>query len=91
LAGIAGYREPIIKEMHKAIIICLTMLLCNGCFVQPEAMAFLNRYGTEDFSQFNNTSVYIRGVYEKNFVIFVNAPHLIRDSLNAGCYVVLLD
>ncbi len=83
--------EPIIKEMHKAIIICLAILLCNGCIMQPQAIAFLNQYESEDFSQFNKASVFIRGVFEKNFVIFVDAPHLIRDSLNAGCYVVMLD
>ncbi len=68
------------------------MLCFNSCIGQSKEKAFLTKYEFEDFSQFKNVSVFIRGGdSERNPIIFVNAPRLVRDTSNVGCYVVILD
>ncbi|WP_019969200.1 hypothetical protein [Segatella maculosa] len=79
--------------MLKQIVInCLIILCFNSCIEQSKEKAFLAKYEFEDFSQFNNVSVFIRGGdSERNPIIFVDAPHLVRDTSKVGCYVVILD
>jgi hypothetical protein len=68
------------------------MLCFNSCIGQSEEKAFLAKYEFEDFSQFKNVSVFIRGGdNQRNPIIFVDAPHLVRDTSKVGCYVVMLD
>ena len=68
------------------------MLCFNSCIGQSEEKAFLAKYEFEDFSQFKNVSVFIRGGdNQRNPIIFVDAPHLVRDTSKVGCYVVTLD
>jgi hypothetical protein len=79
--------------MLKQIVTnCLIMLCFNSCIGQSEEKAFLAKYEFEDFSQFKNGSVFIRGGdSQRNPIIFVDAPHLVRDTSKVGCYVVMLD
>ncbi len=79
--------------MLKQIVTnCLIMLCFNSCIGQSEEKAFLAKYEFEDFSQFKNVSVFIRGGdNQRNPIIFVDAPHLVRDTSKVGCYVVMLD
>ena len=68
------------------------VLSFNSCIGQSKEKAFLAKYEFEDFSQFKNVSVFIRGIdSERNPIIFVDAPHLVRDTSKVGCYVVILD
>lgn len=68
------------------------MLCFNSCIEQSKEKAFLAKYEFEDFSQFKNVSVFIRGRdSERNPIIFVDAPHLVRDTSKVGYYVVILD
>jgi hypothetical protein len=80
--------------MLKQIVTnCLIMMLCfYSCIGQSKEKTFLAKYEFEDFSQFKNVSVFIRGGdSERNPIIFVDAPHLVRDTSKVGCYVVTLD
>ena len=79
--------------MLKQIVInCLIMLCFNSCIEQSKEKAFLAKYEFEDFSQFKNVSVFIRGRdSERNPIIFVDAPHLVRDTSKVGYYVVIRD
>ena len=62
-----------------------------SCIGQSKEKSF-SQYEFEDFSQFKNVSVFIRGGdSERNPIIFVDAPHLVRDTSKVGCYVVTLD
>lgn len=86
------------KTIIISIIIGLILLaqpilyLYKECIIYFEQREFLEKYEFEDFSQFKNTSVFIRGGdSEKNPIIVVNAPHLVRDTSKVGCYVVILD
>lgn len=73
-------------------IVCSIMLCFNSCIEQSAEKVFLAKYEFEDFSQFKNVSIFIRGVdRERNPIIFVNAPHLISDTSDIGCYVVNLN
>jgi hypothetical protein len=62
------------------------MLLLNSCVLQYEK-SFLDKYEFEDFSQFNDVSIF----YRSQNVIFINAPNLIYDTVKVGYYVVKLD
>lgn len=78
--------------LKQVVINCLIMLCFNSCIGQSKEKAFLAKYEFEDFSQFKNVSVFIRGGdSERNPIIFVDAPHLVRDTSDVGCYVVILD
>ena len=79
--------------MLKQIVTnCLIMLCFNSCIGQSKEKTFLAKYEFEDFSQFKNVSVFIRGGdNQRNPIIFVDAPHLVRDTSKVGCYVVMLD
>jgi hypothetical protein len=83
----------ILKYSLIAIIAILLMCsLSQRCSQQREEKNFLDKYEHEDFSQFNGVSVFIRGGdSEKNPIIFVNAPHLIKDTSRVGYYVVTMD
>jgi hypothetical protein len=81
--------ESMIKQI---LTICLMVLSFNSCIGQSKEKAFLAKYEFEDFSQFKNVSVFIRGIdSERNPIIFVDAPHLVRDTSKVGCYVAILD
>ena len=68
------------------------MLCFNSCIGAYHEKEFLSEYEYEDFSQFKNTSVFIRGGdCQGNPIIFINAPHFIRDTSKVGGYVVILD
>jgi hypothetical protein len=68
------------------------MLCFYSCIGQSKEKTFLAKYEFEDFSQFKNGSVFIRGGdSQRNPIIFVDAPHLVRDTSKVGCYVVMLD
>ena len=78
--------------LKQIVTSCLIILGFNSCIGQFEEKAFLAKYEFEDFSQFNNVSVFIRGGdSERNPIIFVDAPHLVRDTSDVGCYVVIFD
>ena len=79
--------------MQKQItIICLMMFLFNSCIGQSKEKAFIAKYEFEDFSQFNNVHIFIRGGdRERNPIIMINAPHLVNDTSRIGLYVVTLD
>lgn len=79
--------------MIKQIMINCMILLCfNGCIGQSNEKKFLAKYEYMDFSQFKNASVFIRGVdSERNPIVFVDAPCMVRDTSKVGCYVVVLD
>jgi hypothetical protein len=81
-----------------AVIIGLVLIarpalsLYGECLAYFDKKAFLAKYEFEDFSQFKNVSLFIRGGdSERNPIIVVDAPHLVRDTLKVGCYVVTLD
>jgi len=83
-----------LENMQKQIttIICLMMFLFNSCIGQSKEKAFIAKYEFEDFSQFNDVHVFIRGVdRERNPIIFVNAPNSVSDTAKVGIYVVVLD
>lgn len=66
------------------------MLCFNSCIEQSAEKAFLAKYEFEDFSQFKNVSIFIRGVdSERNPIIFINAPHLISDTSDQTLGVML--
>lgn len=68
------------------------MLCFTSCNEQTRVKAFLAKYEFEDFSQFNNVSVFIRGVdSENNPIVMIDAPHWIYDTSRVGLYVVILD
>lgn len=68
------------------------MSLFNSCIGQSKERAFLAKYELEDFSQFNNVHIFIRGGdRERNPIIMINAPNLVNDSSRVGLYVVILD
>lgn len=79
--------------MLKQIVTnCLIMLCFNSCIGPSYEKAFLSKYEFENFSQFENTSVFIRGGdCQGNPIIFINAPHWVRDTSKVGCYAVVLD
>ena len=78
--------------LKQVVINCLIMLCFNSCIGQFKEKAFLAKYEFEDFSQFKNVSVFIRGRdSERNPIVFVDAPHLVRDTSGVGCYIVILD
>ena len=75
------------KTAILLIIICI-----SSCTGQTREKKFLAKYEFEDFSQYNNVSVFIRGSdREKNPIIMINAPYLIHDTSKVGLYVVTLD
>lgn len=81
-----------------AIIIGLVLIarpalsLYGGCCAYFDKKAFLAKHEFEDFSQFKNVSLFIRGGdNERNPIICVDAPHLVRDTSKVGFYVVILD
>lgn len=82
--------------MVKKIIICLIifsliMFSYKSCFVKYRAKKFVDKYEFEDFSQFKNVSIFIRGFdEEKNPIIMIDAPYWIKDT-NVGLYVVRLN
>ena len=81
--------ESMIKHIGMSFLI---MLCFNSCIGPSYEKAFLSKYEFEDFSQFENASVFIRGGDgEGNPIIFINAPHFIRDTSKVGGYVVILD
>jgi hypothetical protein len=62
---------------------------CRHYFHQKE---FAAKYEFEDFSRFNNTSVFIRGGdRERNLVGIIHAPHLVNDSSKRGSCIVKFD
>lgn len=68
------------------------MLCVNSCIGPSYEKAFLSKYEFENFSQFKNASVFIRGGDgEGNPIIVIDAQHLVRDTSKVGCYVVILD
>lgn len=68
------------------------LYLYNECVVCFQKKTFLAKYEFEDFSQFKNVSIFIRGVdSERNPIIFVDAPHVVGDSSKVECYAVILD
>jgi len=76
----------------KIIKSCLMMILLINCFGQSKEKAFIAKYEFEDFSQFNNVHIFIRGGdSEKNPIIMINAPNLVNDTSRVGLYVVILD
>jgi len=67
------------------------MLLLSSCAIYYER-GFLDKYEFEDFSQFNNVHIFIRGLdNEKNPIILMNAQDLVNDTSRIGLYVVVLD
>ncbi len=79
------------KIFRKATAISIVILLLSSCAIHYER-AFLIKYEFEDFSQFNNTHIFIRGVdNERNPIILMNAPDLVNDTSRIGLYVVVLD
>jgi len=81
-----------------AVIIGLVLIarpalsLYGECCAYIDKKAFLAKYEFEDFSQFKNVSLFIRGGdSERNPIIVVDAPHLVRDTSKVGFYVVILD
>ena len=81
------------KIMLKQIITnCLILLCFYSCIEQSKEKVFLSKNEFEDFSQFNNVSVFIRGGdSEKNPIIMIDAPRLVNDISKVGLYVVTLD
>lgn len=79
--------------MLKQIVpTCLTALSLYSCIGQSNEKAFLDKYEFEDFSQFKNVSVFIRGQdIEKNPIVMVNAPSWVNDNAKTGLYVITLD
>lgn len=79
--------------MSKEIRICFLILFCcNSCIGPFYEKAFLSKYEFEDFSQFENASVFIRGGDDEgNPIIVIDAPLLVRDTPKVGCYVVIMD
>jgi hypothetical protein len=81
----------IIAIIGLGLISRLALSLHGECWTYFCRKAFLAKYEFEDFSQFKNVSVFIRGGdSERNPVIFVNAPRLVRDTSKVGCYVVVI-
>lgn len=81
-----------IRDMRKYIGIILLIMLCfSSCIGTYHEKKFLSEYEYENFSQFKNSSVFIRGEdCHGNPIIFINAPHLVRDTSKVGYYVVIL-
>jgi len=81
-----------------AVIIGLVLIarpalsLYGECCAYFDKKAFLVKYEFEDFSQFKNVSLFIRGGdSERHPIVVVDAPHLVRDTSKVGYYVVTLD
>jgi hypothetical protein len=74
------------KILRNTIINSLVMLLFSSCAVYYER-AFLAKYEFEDFSQFNDVSIF----YRSQNVIFINAPNLVYDTERVGVCVIILD
>ncbi|MDR1761472.1 MAG: hypothetical protein LBR55_03380 [Bacteroidales bacterium] len=79
------------KIFRKVTAISIVILLLSSCAIHYER-AFLIKYEFEDFSQFNNTHIFIRGGDGKrNPIIMINAPNLVDDTSRVGLYVITLD
>ncbi len=75
----------------RNIVICSCIMLLGSCCGQTKEKAFLTQYEFEDVAQFKSASIYVRGAdSEKNPIILVDAPYLIRDTSRVGCYRVIL-
>ncbi len=84
-------RHTRMKRISISFIISL-LFLTNCGSMQINEETFLSQYEFDDFSQFKGTSVFIRGFdSKKNPIVFINAPHLLQDTLNTGLYAVTLD
>lgn len=68
------------------------LYLYGECAVYFHKKAFLAKYESDDFSQFNNFHIFIRGRdREGNPIIGVNAPNLVYDTARVEFYVVIFD
>jgi hypothetical protein len=92
--------KKIIKTITIGIAVLIGLVLIarpalglyGECWAYFDKKAFLAKYEFEDFSQFKNVSLFIRGGdSERNPIIVVDAPHLVRDTSKVGFYVVILD
>ena len=73
-----------------SIVFILSFINCENRW--SDENLFISQYEFEDFSQFKGSSIFIRGVdLEKNPVVFINAPHLLNDTLRTGMYAVTID
>jgi hypothetical protein len=81
------------ENMLKQItIILFVMLLLNSCYGPLQEKEFLRKYEFDDFSQFNNVHVFIRGLDgERNPIVMIKAPDAVKDTARVGLYVVTLD
>ncbi|GHU86466.1 hypothetical protein FACS1894153_3580 [Bacteroidia bacterium] len=59
----------------------------GSCTGTSYERTFLAKYEFEDFSQFNNVSIFYRG----QNVIFIDAPNLVYDTERVGVCVIILD
>ncbi len=79
--------------MIKQIVAnCLVILCFSSCVGHSKEKAFLAQYEYEDFSQFNSTSTFIRGLdSERNPIVMIDAATLVEDTVDVGLYTVTLD
>lgn len=79
--------------MLKRIIKCIAVIFVfSSCIGELSNNKFIDLYGSDDFSQFKNVTVFIRGTdSHNNPIVFVDAPHLVYTRSDVGCYVVILD
>lgn len=75
----------------KTVLIGSIMLLFNCCVSNYEKI-FLAKHELEDFTQFKGVDMAVRGFdRQKNIVIYGYAPNLIKDSTNAGYFIITLN
>jgi hypothetical protein len=74
-------------KIIQNMVICSILILSFSRCANTCERRFISEYEFEDFSQFNDVSIF----YRSQNVIFINAPNLIYDTVKVGYYVVKLD
>lgn len=88
-------KNTIIKRIAQFVLVMGYILVIRSCLnmysIKSATVRFLDKYATEDFSEFTNTTIFIRDVDEnRNPIIFIDPPAQFNcDGL--GVYVVTLE
>ncbi|HPU46384.1 MAG TPA: hypothetical protein PLQ91_01980 [Bacteroidales bacterium] len=83
--------KSLIFIIFAIFLLYLILLLYNGCEQHRREREFLDKYEYEDFSQFNNVHIFIRGGDRESIDIMLNAPYFIKDTSRIGLYIVTLN
>jgi len=87
-----------LKQIISINCLMTMLLLLSSCqskekaFLVEKEKEFLVKYEFEDFSQYNDVDMLLRGSDKQgNFIVLGYAPYFVNDSSKVGYYVVTLD